>query len=122
MAFRRRKTMAELLQELRDCSAQRDKELQDLRELVARLISERDELLAQLQFANQQANHETRAAASFRAQLLTRTSAPEHRVDFCSEFDEAETTAVLPEPSYRARRPPGRARGDETERCIRNSA
>jgi hypothetical protein len=110
--------MAELLQELHDCSAQRDKELLDLRELVARLLSERETLLAQLQFANQQANHETRAAASFRAQLLTRTSAPADRVDFCSEFDDAETTAVLPEPSYRAaRKPPGaRVRDDETER------
>ncbi|MDB4970494.1 MAG: hypothetical protein JWN44_6183 [Myxococcales bacterium] len=116
MGRTRAKSMSSLLQELHTCSSEQEKEIGMLRATVERLRGERDELLAQLRFANEQANRETRAAGSLRAQLLSRTSIPKERLDFCCAGDGGETTAVLPRPRIAPR---GRVRDDDTERSIR---
>jgi hypothetical protein len=97
------------------CAEQQEREIAALRATVERLRTERDELVAQVRFATQQANRETRAAGSLRIELLARTSVPRERLDFCSDGDHGETTAVLPRPTFVPRR---RVREDETERDV----
>lgn len=118
MGRTRARSMSVLLQELHTCSVEQERELAALRSTVDRLRVERDELLEQLRFANEQANRETRAAGSLRAQLLSRTSVPKEQLDFCCAGEGGETTAVLPVPRFVARR---RIREDDTERSIRGS-
>ncbi|HEX9100663.1 MAG TPA: hypothetical protein VF997_00600 [Polyangia bacterium] len=102
MGRSRARSMSTLLQELHACAEQQERELASLRATVERLRGERDELLAQVRFATEQANRETRAAGSLRVELLSRTSAPKERLDFCC--DGEETTAVLPRPRFVPRR------------------
>ncbi len=105
-----------LLRRLSEAAERQERELDSLRALLLDMRIERDTLLEQLQFATDYANRETRAAASLRAELLERTSAPnEERHDYCG--DGHETTGVLPRP--RPARRSGK-REDETERCIRD--
>jgi hypothetical protein len=113
----RAKSMSVLLQEMHTWSVEQERELGALRATVERLRSERDELLGQLRFINEQASRETRAAGSLRAQLLSRTSVEKEQLDFCCAADGGETTAVLPRPRFVARR---RIREDDTERNIRS--
>jgi hypothetical protein len=110
--------MSVLMQELHVASEQQERELTSLRATVERLRTERDELLAQLRFATEHANRETRAAGGLRAELLSRTSVPSERLDFCCAGEGGETTAVLPTPKWVPRR---RIREDDTERSIRSS-
>jgi hypothetical protein len=101
-------TVSMLLRELQIASDKRERDIEALRETIAKLRRERDGLLAELSFALTAANRETRAAASLRAELLARTSVKE-RHDYCG--DGHETTGVLPMPRPpRSRKP----RGDET--------
>ena len=100
--------MSVLLQELHACSEQQEREIARLRATVERLCFEREELLAQVRFATEHANRETRAAGSLRVELLERTSVPKERLDFCCEGEGGETTAVLPRPRFVRRR-----RGDD---------
>lgn len=108
----RAKPLSRLLQELHTCAEQQEREIATLSATVERLRVERDELLAQLRFATDQANRETRAASSLRIELLARTSVPKERLDFCCHNEHGETTAVLPLPRFVPRR---RVRDDETE-------
>ena len=114
----RAKSLSKLLQEVHACAQQQEHELATLRALVERLRGERDELLAQIRFATEHANRETRAAGSLRIELLARTSVPKERLDFCCEGEHGETTAVLPTPRFVPRR---RVREDDTERRVRQS-
>ena len=113
----RTRSMSVIVQELYACAEQQEREMATLRTTVERLRVERDELLAQLRFATEQANRETRAAGSLRAELLARTSVPKERLDFCCDNEHGETTAVLPLPRFTARS--RRVREDETERFLR---
>src|SRR5882724_1119807 len=115
MAQPRAKSMSTLLEQITSCAEQQEKEIAFLRSAVERLRTERDELLAQLRFAADHANRETRNAGSLRAQLLARTSVAPEKLDFCCGAD-AETTAVLPKTRFGSRR---RVRADDTERVIR---
>jgi len=112
----RTKSLSTLLQELHTCADEQERELAALRTTVEKLRTERDDLLAQVRFATEHANRETRAASSMRIELLARTSVPKERLDFCCEGDRGETTAVLPLPRFIARR---RIREDDTERTVR---
>lgn len=112
----RTKSLSKLLQEVHACAEQQERELETLRATVERLRVERDELVAQVRFATEQANRETRAAGSLRVELLARTSVPKDRLDFCCDGEHGETTAVLPTPKFVPRR---RVRGDDTERTLR---
>lgn len=112
----RTKSLSKLLQEVHACAEQQEREIATLRATVEKLRSERDELLAQVRFATDQANRETRAAGSLRVELLSRTSVPRERLDFCCEGEHGETTAVLPRPKFVPRR---RIREDDTERSLR---
>src|SRR4051812_39620277 len=112
----RTRSMSKLMQELHACAEQQEREIVSLRATVERMRGERDELLAQLRFATEQANRETRAAGSLRVELLSRTSIPKARLDFCCDGEHGETTAVLPQPKFVARR---RVRDDDTERSLR---
>ncbi len=96
----RAKSMSKLLQELHACAEVQERELATLRATVERLRGERDELLAQVRFATEHANRESRAAGSLRIELLARTSIPKERLDFCSDGEHGETTAVLPTPRF----------------------
>ncbi|HEY1585077.1 MAG TPA: hypothetical protein VGH63_05265 [Polyangia bacterium] len=111
----RTKSLIKLVQEVHACAEQQERELAALRATVERLRSERDELVAQVRFATEQANRETRAAGSLRIELLARTSVPKERLDFCGDGQHGETTAVLPRPTFVPRR---RIREDETERDV----
>ena len=111
----RTKSLSRLLQEVHACAEQQERELATLRATVERLRSERDELVAQVRFATEQANRETRAAGSLRIELLARTSLPKERRDFCGDGEHGETTAVVPLPTFVPRR---RVREDETERDV----
>ena len=113
----RTKSLSKLLQEVHACAEQQERELAGLRATVERLRVERDELVAQVRFATEQANRETRAAGSLRVELLSRTSVPKDRLDFCCDGEHGETTAVLPTPTFVPRR---RVRGDDTERTSRD--
>jgi hypothetical protein len=104
------------LQEVHACAEQQEREIATLRGAVERLRTERDELLAQVRFATEQANRETRAAGSLRVELLARASVPKERLDFCCDGEHGETTAVLPLPKFAPRR---RVREDDTERSLR---
>jgi hypothetical protein len=117
MARPRAKSMINALGELHACWLEQERELRELRALVVRLREERDELQAQLQFVNAAATEETRTAGRLRAELLSRTSVPDERVDFCCDDEWGETTAVLPLP--RGLRQRLRVRGDDTERVVR---
>lgn len=112
----RTRSLSKLMQEVHACAEQQERELAALRATVERLRTERDELLAQVRFATEQANRETRAAGSLRIQLLERTSVPKERLDFCCDGEHGETTAVLPRPRFVPRR---RVREDDTERRVR---
>lgn len=112
----RTKSLSKLMQEVHACVEQHEREIAALHATVERLRVERDELLAQVRFATEQANRETRAAGSLRIELLSRTSPPKGRLDFCCEGEHGETTAVLPKPTFVPRR---RVREDDTERAIR---
>ena len=111
----RAKSLSKLLQEVHICAEQQEREMVSLRATVARLRVERDELLAQLRFATEHANRETRAAGSLRVELLSRTSIPKQRLDYCCDGELGETTAVLPQPKFVTRR---RVREDDTERRV----
>ena len=111
----RAKPLSKLLQELHACAEQQEREMATLRATIDKLRVERDELVAQVRFATDHANRETRAASSLRIELLARTSAPKQRVDFCGDSQHGETTAVLPLPRFVSRR---RVRDDETEPTI----
>jgi hypothetical protein len=115
MAQLRAKSMSTLLKQITSCAEEQEKEIAMLRATVQRLRTERDELLAQVRFAADQANRETRTAGSLRAQLLSRTTVAPERLDFCCDAD-AETTAVLPKARFAPRR---RVRADDTERMVR---
>ena len=117
MVRSRTKSLSKILQELQICAEQQERETLSLRATIEKLRIERDELLAQLRFATENANRETRAAGSLRAELLARTSVPKERLDFCCDSEHGETTAVLPLPRFTPRRP--RVREDETERFLR---
>jgi len=119
MGSPRIRSMSVILQELGASLAQHDREVAALRKTVDRLQRERDELVAQILFTSEQANRETRAAGSLRAELLSRTSVPSQKLDFCCAGDGGETTAVLPTPRLVPTR--RHVREDETERCIRRS-
>jgi hypothetical protein len=106
--------MATLLQQITSCAEIQEREIAFLRAQVERLRTERDDLAAQLRFATDHANRETRTAGSLRQQLLARTSVASERLDFCCDGG-GETTAVLPLPRVASRRRP---RGDETERTV----
>ena len=112
----RPKSLSKLLQEVHACAEHQEREIATLRATVEKLRSERDELLAQIRFATDHANRETRAAGSLRVELLSRTSIPRERLDFCCEGEHGETTAVLPRPKFVPRR---RIREDDTERRLR---
>jgi hypothetical protein len=114
MAQPRAKSMSTLLKQITSCAEVQEKEIAVLRATVERLRSERDDLLAQLSFANENANRETRSAGSLRAQLLARSSVAPERLDFCCG-PEGETTAVLPRERLVPRR---RVRADDTERMV----
>src|SRR5437763_5966905 len=100
----RTKSVSALLQELHISCEQQERELVSLRLIVDRLRTERDELSAQLRFATEHANRETRAAGGLRAELLARngalrpTSRPPsplrltERLDFCCADEGGETT------------------------------
>jgi chromosome segregation ATPase len=111
----RAKSLTKLLQELHACAEQQEREVASMRATIDQLRGERDELVAQLRFATEHANRETRAANSMRIELLARTSPPKARLDFCSDDEHGETTAVLPRPRFVPRR---RVREDETERTV----
>jgi hypothetical protein len=111
----RTKSLIKLVQEVHACAEQQEREIAALRATVERLRTERDELVAQVRFATEQANRETRAAGSLRIELLARTSVPKDRLDFCGDGEHGETTAVLPRPTFVPRR---RVREDETERDV----
>jgi hypothetical protein len=81
----------------------RHAEVATLKREVERLRKERDELVGQLQFAIDQSNRETRAAAHMRSELLSRSTVPSERLDFCAG-EHGETTAVLPSPHLVSRR------------------
>lgn len=119
MGRARSRSMSAILQELLACAELQAREVATLRATVEKLCRERDELMAQVRFATEQANRETRAAGGLRAELLARTSVPRERLDFCCAEDGGETTAVLPEPRFVASR--RRVREDDTERSIRGS-
>ena len=112
----RARSMSVLLQELHACSEQQEREIATLRATVERLRTEREELLAQVRFATEHANRETRAAGSLRVELLARTSVPKERLDFCCDSEHGETTAVLPVPRFIPRR---RVRDDDTDPQVR---
>jgi hypothetical protein len=113
--FRARpKSLSKLLQELHTCAEAQEREMAALRAMLERLRVERDELLAQVRFATAHANRETRAANSLRIELLSRSTVPKERLDFCGDSRHGETTAVLPR--LNARR---RIREDDTERLVR---
>lgn len=99
----RTRSMSAIVQELYACSEQQEREIAALRAMVDKLRVEREELLAQVRFATEHANRETRAAGSLRIELLARTSAPKERLDFCGD-EHGETTAVLPVPRFVRRR------------------
>jgi uncharacterized coiled-coil DUF342 family protein len=81
----RTKSLSKLLQEVHACAEQQDREIATLRATVEKLRGERDELLAQVRFATEQANRETRAAGSLRVELLSRTSVTKERLDTCAD-------------------------------------
>jgi hypothetical protein len=116
MGRTRARSMSVLLQELHACAEQQEREIATLRATIERQRVEREELIAQLRFATEQANRETRAAGSLRVELLARTSAPKERLDFCCDSEHGETTAVLPVPRFVPRR---RVRDDDTEPRVR---
>ena len=93
-------SLSKMLQEVHACAEQQERELASLRATVERLRVERDELAAQLRFATEHANRETRSAGSLRIELLSRTSVPRERLDFCADGEHGETTAVLPRPTW----------------------
>ena len=107
----RTKSLSKLLSELHGCAEQQEREIASLHATVERLRKERDELLAQVRFATEHANRETRAASGLRVELLARTSVPKERLDFCCDDEHGETTAVLPRPKFVARK---RVRDDDT--------
>src|SRR5438105_13210129 len=90
MVRSRARSMSVILQELGSSLAHQDREMAALRTAVARLNGERDELLAQLRFTSEQANRETLAAGNLRAELLSRTSVPGAKLDFCCAGDGHE--------------------------------
>jgi hypothetical protein len=100
----RTRTISVIMKELQSCVDERDRETATLRAQLDRVTKERDDLVAQLRFAVDQANRETRAAGSLRAELLSRATVPHERLDFCCEDEHGETTAVLPRPTFVARR------------------
>ena len=105
------KRLSKLLQELHTCAEQQEREIATLHATVEKMRVEREELLAQLRFATEHANRETRAASSLRVELLARSSVPKERLDFCCGGEHGETTAVLPRRRVASRR---KARQDET--------
>jgi len=76
-----------LLVQITSCAEEQEKEIAFLRSAVERLRTERDELLAQIRFAADHANRETRNAGSLRAQLLARSSVAPEKLDFCCGAD-----------------------------------
>lgn len=110
MARPRPRTMSVIMTELQRCVDERDREMSIVRARLEHVTKERDDLAQQLSFAIGQANRETRAAGSLRAQLLARATVPRERLDFCCDAEHGETTAVLPRPTFGSRR---RVRDDE---------
>jgi hypothetical protein len=104
----RQRTISVIMKELQGCVDEREHELATMRAQLARARQERDDLAAQLRFAIEQANRETRTAAELRAELLSRTSVAHERLDFCCDDEHAETTAVLPRAEMIAARRRGR--------------
>ena len=104
------RTISVILKELQSCVDERDHETATLRAQLDRITKERDDLVEQLRFAIEQANRETRAAGSLRAELLSRATVAHERLDFCCEDEHGETTAQLPRATVVARR---RVRDDE---------
>ncbi len=106
----RPRTISVLLRELQACVDDAERDRAQLRAQLERVTRERDDLAEQLRFAVEHANRETRAAGGFRAELLARSTVAPERLDFCCADEHGETTAVLPRPTFVARR---RVRDDE---------
>lgn len=104
------RTISVIMKDLQSCVDERDRDSAKLRAQLDRVTKERDDLAAQLRFAIEQANRETRTAGSLRVQLLARATVPPERLDFCCGDEHGETTAVLPRPTFVPRR---RIRDDE---------
>jgi hypothetical protein len=92
------------MKELQSCVDECDREMSNVRAQLEYVTQERDDLAEQLRFAIEQANRETRAAGSLRAELLARSTIPHERLDFCCNDEHGETTAVLPRPTFVPRR------------------
>ncbi len=106
----RPRTISVILKELQISVEAHDVETARLRLQLERVTRERDDLAQQLRFTIEHANRETRAAGGFRAELLARSTVAPERLDFCCADEHGETTAVLPRPTFVARR---RVRDDE---------
>lgn len=100
----RPRTISTIMKELQSCVDERDHEMANVRAQLERVTRHRDDLAEQLRFAIDQANRETRAAGSLRAELLARSTSPNERLDFCCNDEHGETTAVLPRPTFVSRR------------------